>query len=68
MIITFILFDVFIKVSFFGKNIVGYGGYSNYGDRIVSFFKDEPIVGGFIYGFYLIILGFLFFEFNHIKI
>ena len=66
LIITFILFDVFYE-SYSGKNIVGYGGYSVYGDRIVSFFKDEPIVGGFIYGFYLIILGFLFFEYNQNK-
>ena len=31
----------------------------SYGLRIVSFFKDEPIVGGFINSFYLIIIGFL---------
>ena len=63
LIITFILFDIFYE-SLLGKNIVGYGGYEMFGDRIVSFFKDEPIVGGYIYSFYLIILGFLFYEFN----
>jgi len=66
LIIIFILFDVYYE-SFSGKNIIGYGGYSVYGDRIVSFFKDEPIVGGYIYGFYLIILGFLFHEYNQHK-
>ena len=29
-------------------------------DRIVSFFKDEPIVGGYINAFYLILVGFLY--------
>lgn len=35
-----------------------------YGRRIVSFFKDEPIIGGFINAFYLIISGFLFTQFK----
>jgi len=45
--------------SILGKNILGYG--EEYGSRIVSFFKDEPIVGGYINGFYLIIIGYLFY-------
>ena len=45
--------------SIFGQNILGYG--KEYGQRIVSFFKDEPIVGGYINGFYLIIIGYLFY-------
>ena len=49
--------DAYIE-SFFGQNILGYG--KEYGQRIVSFFKDEPIVGGYINGFYLIIIGYLF--------
>ena len=49
--------DTYIE-SIFGKNILGYG--EAYGSRIVSFFKDEPIVGGYINGFYLIIIGCLF--------
>ena len=65
LFIIFILFDVFYE-SYFGKNIIGFGG-EIYGKRIVSFFIDEPIVGGYIYGFYLIILGFLFQEFNEKK-
>ena len=50
--------DTYIE-SVFGKNILGYG--EAYGSRIVSFFKDEPIVGGYINGFYLIIIGYLFY-------
>jgi len=50
--------DTYIE-SFFGQNILGYG--EEYGRRIVSFFKDEPIVGGYINGFYLIIIGYLFY-------
>jgi len=50
--------DTYIE-SIFGKNIFGYG--EAYGSRIVSFFKDEPIVGGYINGFYLIIIGYLFY-------
>ena len=49
--------DTYIE-AIFGTNILGYGeGYSS---RIVSFFKDEPIVAGYINGFYLIIIGYLF--------
>ena len=50
--------DAYIE-SIFGQNILGYG--EEYGRRIVSFFKDEPIVGGYINGFYLIIIGYLFY-------
>ena len=50
--------DAYIE-SIFGQNTLGYG--EEYGRRIVSFFKDEPIVGGYINGFYLIIIGYLFY-------
>ena len=50
--------DTYIE-SIYGTNILGYG--EAYGRRIVSFFKDEPIVGGYIGGFYLIIIGYLFY-------
>ena len=56
--LSFLSFDTYIE-SISGKNILGYG--EAYGARIVSFFKDEPIVGGYISGFYLIIIGFLFY-------
>jgi len=62
LIFSFILVDIFIE-NFTGKNLVGFG--EAYKDRIVSFFKDEPIVGGFINSFYLIIIGFLFMNFRN---
>ena len=62
---SIIITDVFIE-SFYGKNILGYGG-EVYAGRIVSFFKDEPIVGGYLNGFYLIIIGFLLNEFKDDK-
>ena len=56
--LSILTLDTYIE-SFFGQNILGYG--EEYGQRIVSFFKDEPIVGGYINGFYLIIIGYLFY-------
>ena len=52
-----ITIDTYIE-SFTGKNIFGYEG--EYARRIVSFFKNEPIVGGYINAFYLIIVGYFF--------
>ena len=49
--------DTYIE-SFTGKNILGYGEL--YGNRIVSFFKDEAIVGWYINSFWLIIIGYFF--------
>ena len=54
-ILLIVLCDVFIEF-FFGKNIFGFSGHQG---RIVSFFKDEPIVGGFLFSFFLIIIGFM---------
>ena len=56
LVIFIVLIDVFFE-SFTGKNVLGFG--EDYGKRIVSFFKDEPVVGGYLNGFYLIIVGFL---------
>ena len=56
--LSFLSLDTYLE-SISGTNILGYG--EAYGARIVSFFKDEPIVGGYISGFYLIIIGFLFY-------
>ena len=62
LFIFIVLIDVLIE-SFTGKNILGFGG-EIYHKRIVSFFKDEPVVGGYLNGFYLIIIGFLLNEFK----
>ena len=63
--LTILSLDTYIE-SIFGRNILGYG--EEYGARIVSFFKDEPIVGGYINGFYLIIIGYLFYINKNISI
>ncbi len=60
IVLIVVSFDSYLEF-FTGKNILGYGEI--YGDRIVSFFKDEPIVGGYINGFIFIIFGFYFDKF-----
>ena len=52
-----IIIDIYVE-SFTGTNILGYG--EAYPRRIVSFFKDELIVGGFVNAFYLILAGYCF--------
>ena len=52
-----LVIDVYFE-GITGSNILGYG--EQYGGRIVSFFEDEPIAGGYINAFYLIIVGYLF--------
>ncbi len=51
-----VLIDSYVEVIS-GTNILGYGNL--YGDRIVSFFKDEPVVAAFFNGFLLILIGYL---------
>ena len=56
-----IIFAVLIDVVFehiFGFNLLGFESQSSL--RIVSFFKDELVVGGFLLGFSFLISGFLF--------
>lgn len=65
LIIFIVIIDVFIE-SINGKNFLGFSGVG-YGQRIVSFFKDEPIVGGFLNGFSFIIIGFFLNEFKNNK-
>ena len=58
---SIIIFVVLIDVVFeriFGFNLLGFESPSS--KRIVSFFKDELVVGGFILGFSFLISGFLF--------
>ena len=55
-IILIVTLDSYIEVVF-GKNLLGYGDI--YKERVVSFFKDEPIVGGYLNGFVFIIIGYL---------
>ena len=58
IIILIVIFDSFIEFGF-GTNLLGYGD-DIYVDRIVSFFKDEPIVGAYLLGFNFVIIGYLF--------
>ncbi len=64
IIFLIFIFDVYFE-RFSGANIFGWGATSlngvpqPHGERIVSFFKDEPIAGAFINGFIFIILGYL---------
>ena len=69
LLISFIvMFDIFFEF-FVGKNILGYSqSYSCEScARIVSFFKDELIVGGYLNGFIFILFGFLFSNFDQKK-
>ncbi len=61
LIVLIVVFDSFVEFSF-GKNLLGYGD-DIYVDRIVSFFKDEPIVGAYLLGFNFIIVGYFFEKF-----
>ena len=58
IIILILVFDSFFEF-FFGKNLLGYGD-DLYNNRIVSFFRDEPIVGAYLLGFKFIIVGYFF--------
>lgn len=65
-IFSIFVFDVYFE-RFYGANIFGWGAeevngvFQPHGSRVVSFFKDEPIAGSFIYSFIFAISGFLFF-------
>ncbi len=58
IVIFIVIIDSFVE-TIFGKNILGYGD-DIYKNRIVSFFKDEPIVGAYILGFAFICIGYYF--------
>ena len=67
--IFFIIFviDVYFE-RFSGANIFGWGSLDEtHGTRVVSFFKDEPIVGAFLNGFIFLILGYLLMIFKDKK-
>ena len=65
IIISIAVFDTYFEY-YHGTNILGFGGiHEIYGSRIVSFFKDEPIMGGYIFGFFFITLGYLFKFYYH---
>ena len=59
-----VLVDIYIE-RFTGSNILGFGKIDingvpqPYGDRVISFFRNEPIAGSFICGFSFIISGYV---------
>ncbi len=54
-----LIIDVFIEY-FFETNLFGWGAKDQiYGDRVTSFFKDEPIVGAYLAGFIFLVFGHL---------
>ena len=56
MIVFIVLVDIIFE-KIFGFNSLGFKSLSSY--RIVSFFKDELVVGGFVLGFSFLTSGFL---------
>ena len=67
ILILVISIDIFIEFIF-GRNLFGYGGIDEpHGTRVVSFFKDEPVAGAFVYGFSFIVLGYLFNKYSEDK-
>jgi len=64
-IISIVILDIYLEVLT-GSGMIEkehfFGGKG--GQRVVSFFKDEPIVGGYIFGFYLVIIGYLLNKFD----
>ncbi len=64
IIFFIVLIDIYIE-RFTGSNIFGFGKFEvngvrqPYGDRVISFFRTEPIAGSFICGFSFIILGYI---------
>ena len=64
LILLILVFDIFIEY-FFDKNLFGWGDTNQtYGDRITSFFIDEPIVGAYLAGFIFLIFGHLLETYN----
>ena len=62
IIISVVLIDVIFE-SILGHNLLGYNSPNIF--RIVSFFKDELVVGNFLLGFSFLVLGFLFKSINN---
>ena len=57
LVISIVLFDV-IYEFYAGHNILGFASENK--KRIVSFFKDEEVVGAFLNGFIFILIGYFF--------
>ena len=68
-----VLIDIYIE-RFTGSNIFGFGKFEingvpqPHGNRIISFFRTEPIAGSFICGFSFMIFGYILNFFKSKKI
>ena len=64
VILCTLIVDVFVEY-FFDTNLIGWGEKNQtYGNRITSFFIDEPIVGAYLAGFIFLIFGYLLQRYN----
>ena len=63
LVISIVIFDVFWE-SLMGHNIFGFASENR--KRLVSFFKDEQVIGTFLNGFGFILIGFVFSNFEKI--
>lgn len=61
-VITLVLvFDIFIE-KYTGQNLLGFGSDHN---RVVSFFKDEPIPGSFVHSLAFMLVGFYLLKYKN---
>ena len=64
LILCALIVDVFVEY-FFDTNLISWGEKNQtYGNRITSFFIDEPIVGAYLAGFIFLIFGYLLKRYN----
>jgi O-antigen ligase len=61
LILFIVIFDIFFEF-FFGSNILGFSAENK--KRIVSFFRDETVIGSYLNGFIFIIIGYFFSSFE----
>ena len=67
VIFLIVVFDVYFE-RFNGTNILGFGSEEKeFGRRIISFFKDEPIAGSYLSGLLFIAAGYIFTIFKNKK-
>ena len=64
LILCVLIVDVFVEY-FFDRNLIGWGEKNlTYGNRITSFFIDEPVVGAYLAGFIFLIFGYFLKRYN----
>ena len=64
LILCSLIVDVFVEY-FFDTNLINWGEKNLiYGDRITSFFIDEPVVGAYLASFIFLIFGYLLKRYN----